>query len=312
MTVLDPRDLYETTDLAAAPGEPVLVVALTGFVDAGGAARLATEHLLETCRPELVASFDVDQLHDYRARRPAMLFVEDHWESYDPPKLELHRLTDTVGHTFLLLHGSEPDVQWERFTAAVETLIQDLGVRLSIGLNSIPMAVPHTRPTGVTVHASRPELLQGYEPWLQSVQVPGSAAHLLEFRLAQAGRASMGFATHVPHYLAQTDYPSAAELLLTSVASAGGLVLNTEALHSAAERIRDEVDQQVGSTGEVADVVHALEAQYDAYVRGRQGTNLIAGNGPLPTADELAAELERFLADHSDTGGDQRDLGDLG
>ncbi|MDX6243606.1 MAG: hypothetical protein QOE76_1329, partial [Frankiales bacterium] len=181
--MLEPRDLYETTDLATVPGEPVLVVALTGFVDAGGAARLASEHLLETCRPELAASFDVDQLHDYRARRPAMLFVEDHWESYDAPALELHRLTDTVGHSFLLLHGSEPDVQWERFAAAVETLVEDLGVRLTIGLNSIPMAVPHTRPTGVTVHASRTELLQGYEPWLQSVQVPGSAAHLLEFRL---------------------------------------------------------------------------------------------------------------------------------
>jgi hypothetical protein len=216
-----------------------------------------------------------------------------------------------VGHTFLLLHGFEPDVAWERFAAAVETLVIDLRIRLSIGLNSIPMAVPHTRPTGVTVHASRAELLEGYEPWLQSVQVPASAAHLLEFRLAQAGRASMGFATHVPHYLAQTDYPSAAELLLTSIAGAAGLVLNTEDLHSAAERIRDEIDEQVGATGEVADVVHALEAQYDAYVRGRQGTNLIAGNGPLPTADELAAELERFLADHSDSG-DQRDLGDAG
>ena len=307
--MLDPRDLYETTDLAV-PGEPVLVVALNGFVDAGGASRLAVEHLLETGHPELVATFDVDQLYDYRARRPSMIFVEDHWESYDPPALEVHRLTDTVGHHFLLLHGFEPDVSWERFAAAVALLIDDLGVRLSIGFNSIPMAVPHTRPTGVTVHASRSELLEGYEPWLQSVQVPASAAHLLEFRLAQAGRASMGFAAHVPHYLSQTDYPSAAELLLTSVAGAAGLVINTEELHTAAERIRDEIDQQIGSTGEVADVVHALEAQYDAYVRGRQGTNLIAGNGPLPTADELAAELERFLADHSDSG-DQRDLGDL-
>ena len=306
--MLDPRDLFETTDLAATAGEPVLVVALAGFVDAGGAGRLAREHLLETCGPELVATFDVDQLYDYRARRPAMIFNEDHWESYDTPTLELHQLTDAVGHRFLLLHGAEPDVQWERFAAAVTSLVDDLGVRLSIGLNSIPMAVPHTRPTGVTVHANRPELLVGYEPWLQSVQVPGSAAHLLEFRLAQAGRASMGFATHVPHYLSQTDYPSAAELLLTSVAGAGGLVLNTESLHSAAERIRDEVDQQIGSTGEVAEVVHALESQYDAYVRDRQGTNLIAGNGPLPSADELAAELERFLAEHTDSG-DQRDLG---
>lgn len=301
--MLDPRDLYETTDLAAEPlSEPVLVVALSGFVDAGNAARQVREHLLETAHPELVARFDVDQLHDYRARRPTMLFVEDHWESYDAPSLEVHRLTDAVGHHLLLLHGSEPDVQWERFAGAVQSLADDLGVRLTIGLNAIPMAVPHTRPTGVTVHASRPELLEGYEPWLQSVQVPGSAAHLLEFRLAQAGRASMGLAVHVPHYLAQTDYPSAAELLLTSVAKTAGLVLSTEGLHAAAERIRDEIDAQIGSVGEVADVVHALEAQYDAYVRGREGTNLIAGNGPLPTADELAAELERFLADHSETG----------
>ena len=77
------------------------------------------------------------------------------------------------------------------------------------------MAVPHTRPAGVTAHASSRDLITGYEPWLQRVQVPASAGHLLEYRLGQQGHDAIGFAAHVPHYLAQTEYPEAAELLLT-------------------------------------------------------------------------------------------------
>jgi predicted ATP-grasp superfamily ATP-dependent carboligase len=248
-----------------------------------------------------VATFDVDRLLDYRSRRPVMIFVEDHWEEYDEPRLALHLLHDDAGTPFLLLAGPEPDLQWERFTAAMLSLVERLGIHLTIGLNAIPMAVPHTRPTGVTAHATRRELISGYEPWLQRVQVPGSAGHLLEYRLGQRGRDAMGFAVHVPHYLAQTEYPAATEVLLTSVSRATGLLLPTESLHAAAEAVREDVDKQIAETDEARAVVRALEQQYDAFVRGRQGTNLLAGEtGPLPTAEELGAELERFLAEHTD------------
>ena len=159
-----------------------------------------------------------------------MTFVEDHWESYDAPALELHLLHDDDETPFLLLTGPEPDLQWERFIAAVAGLAARLDVRLTVGLNSIPMAVPHTRPTGVTAHATRPELIAGYEPWLQRVQVPGSVGHLLEFRLGEQGRDALGFAVHVPHYVAQTEYPAAAEVLLTSVSRSTGLLLPGEGL----------------------------------------------------------------------------------
>ena len=296
----DPQDLYQLNGDLPELGRPVLIQALTGFVDAGSAGRLAREHLLEALPGQVIATFDIDALLDYRSRRPVMLFVEDHWESYEEPTLALHLLHDRSNTPFLLLSGPEPDLYWERFTTAVIDLIDRLGVRLTVGFNSIPMAVPHTRPTGVTAHATRRDLIVGYEPWLRRVQVPGAAGHLLEFRLGQAGKDAMGFAVHVPHYLAQSEYPAAAERLLIAVSKATGLMLPTEQLREAAEIARAEIDQQIAQADEAASVVRSLEQQYDAFVRGQEGNSLLAeATGPLPTADELGAELERFLAEQT-------------
>ncbi|MFI7078752.1 proteasome assembly chaperone family protein [Micromonospora sp. NPDC049903] len=298
--MLDPHELYELTDDLPDLGQPVLIQALTGFVDAGNASRLAREQLLTSLDARPIARFDLDQVFDYRSRRPVMTFVEDHWESYDAPALELHLLRDDDETPFLLLTGPEPDLQWERFVAAVAGLAQRLDVRLTVGLNAIPMAVPHTRPTGVTAHATRRDLIAGYEPWLQRVQVPGSVGHLLEFRLGEAGRDALGFAAHVPHYVAQAEYPAAAEVLLASVSRSTGLLLPRDGLHSAAEVVRVEIDRQVAQNDEASALVQALEEQYDAYARGKGERNLLAAeNGPLPTAEELGAELERFLAEQT-------------
>jgi hypothetical protein len=294
--VLNPHDLYELTGDLPDLGRPVLVQALTGFVDAGNATYLARDHLLTALDGRLLATFDVDALIDYRSRRPPMIFMEDHWESYEEPRLGLHLLHDGGGTPFLLLDGPEPDLQWERFIAAVLGLVRQLDVRLTVGLNAIPMAVPHTRPTGVTAHASKRELISGYEPWLQRVQVPASAGHLLEYRLGQQGRDAIGFAAHVPHYLAQTEYPEAAELLLTSLSRTTGLLLATDDLRTSAAAVRIEVDRQIAENGDAVELVESLEQQYDAFMRGRSGDNLLATSGPLPTAEELGAELERFLA----------------
>ncbi|NUR73108.1 MAG: PAC2 family protein [Hamadaea sp.] len=304
----DPQELFElapelTGPAAADLGRPVLLHALSGFIDAGGAGRLAREHLLEVLQPALpdrpvIASFDVDQLLDYRARRPLMDFAADHWESYDDPRLELHALRDHDGTPFLLLTGPEPDMQWERFIAALTLLIQRLNVRVTVGIHAIPMSVPHTRPAGATAHGTRAELIAGYEPWIDRVRVPASVTNLLEFRLGQNGMDAIGFAAHVPHYLAEGEYPPAAELLLSSVSRATGLLLPADELREAGDRVRAEIERQLESNTQAAAVVKALEEQYDAFTRGRDAS-LLTEPVPLPTADELGAELEKFLAEHS-------------
>ncbi|WP_041842995.1 proteasome assembly chaperone family protein [Actinoplanes friuliensis] len=297
--MLDPHGLYELADDLPDLDSPVLVQALTGFVDAGSAIQLSREHLLEHLDGRVLATFDVDQLLDYRSRRPSMIFVEDHWESYEEPSLALHLMRDQLGTQFLLLAGPEPDLQWERFIEAITGLIERFGVKLTVGLNAIPMAVPHTRPVSVTAHATDQSLLGDRESWLQRVQVPASVGNLLEFRLGESGHDAMGYAAHVPHYLAQTTYPAAAQLLLDSVSQTTGLALPTGQLREAADLVREEVDKQVADDEQASRLVVSLEAQYDAFLRGRQGNLLADSGGPLPTAEELGAELERFLAEQS-------------
>lgn len=297
--MLDPRGLYELTSEqpeSAELADPVLLTCLSGFIDAGNAGKLAADHLLGALDHRLLAEFDLDQIFDYRARRPVMTFDSDHWESYTAPTLHLYLVRDQVGTAFLMLVGPEPDVQWERFTRAVIDLAERYAVKLCVGLHAIPMAVPHTRPVGVTAHATRPALVAEYRQWVGRVVVPGHMTGLLELRMGEAGRDAAGFAVHVPHYLAQNDYPAAAQVLLESVNRTTGLRLPTQALATAGEQVQAMIAAQLAEQPEVAAVVRSLEEQYDQLAAER---GMVVGDEvptELPTADELGAELERFLA----------------
>lgn len=300
----EPTDeLYRIVGQATPPTDegPVLVHGLAGFIDAGQAGRLTVEHLLENLEHRLVATFDIDRLLDYRSRRPLMAFEGDHWGSYAQPELVLHEVLDSDGTPFLLLSGSEPDLQWERFVRAVTELVERFGVQLTVGLDAVPMAVPHTRPITLTAHATRPELIAGHERWFGTVEVPASVSALLELRLGEAGHDAVGFAAHVPHYLARTVYPEAARGLLEQLRSTSGLAVPVEELRSAAQRMLAEVDEQVGRSEEVALVVRHLEQQFDQAVEARGRPSLLAADAEdLPTADEIGAELEQFLAEQGD------------
>jgi predicted ATP-grasp superfamily ATP-dependent carboligase len=194
----------------------------------------------------------------------------------------------------------EPDLKWERFITAVRLLAERLGVRQTIGLGTIPMAVPHTRPVTLTAHSNNRELIADFTPWISEVQVPGSASNLLEYRMAQHGHEVVGFTVHVPHYLAQTDYPAAAQALLEQLAKTGSLHLPLKALTDAAEEIKVKVDEQVEASAEVAQVVTALERQYDAFIDAQENRSLLTRDEDLPSGDELGAEFERFLAQQDD------------
>lgn len=311
--MFDPTgDLYRIEELPAELNRsdgtgPVLVHGLSGFVDAGHANRLAGEHLLENLEHRVVATFDIDQLLDYRSRRPTMVFEADHWADYDRPELVLHEVRDEDGTVFLLLSGPEPDLQWERFVAAVIDIIERFDVSLTIGLDAVPMAVPHTRPVTLTAHATRPELVAGYEQWFGTVEVPASVSALLELRLGEAGHDAIGFAVHVPHYLARTEYPESARGLLVDLMRVSGLELPTDGLRPAAERVTAEVNDQIDRSEEISGVVRKLEEQFDEAAESRTARSLLASDvEELPSADEIGAELEQFLADRDGGTGQQR------
>nr|WP_246283978.1 PAC2 family protein [Nocardioides perillae] len=279
------------------PGLLAMVVALDGFLDAGNAGAHAATHLEGLGDAPVVATFDVDVFHDYRARRPAVSFVRDHYADYDAPRLVVRLAHDSGGTPFLLLRGPEPDNRWEAFARAVRAVVERFSVDLVVSIGSVPMAVPHTRPIAVTHHANDPALLTGESPWRGELRVPSSAQALLEIRLGEWGHPAQGFVAHVPHYLAQLDYPRAALELLEQVERAARLTVDLTALRTAAEEREVEVATYLASHEEVAEVVTALEQQYDAFRRAEEsGSNLLAEEQPLPTGEEIGREFERFLA----------------
>ena len=293
--MMDPRLLYSLRDdvfASMANHRPVLIHQLDGFVDAGQAGRLFSAHLLEHLEHEVLAEFDHDQLHDYRSRRPAMIFDTNQWTSYADLHLVLHRVVDEQGEVFLLLTGPEPDVQWERFAATLIDLIEQLDVRLVVTLHGIPMAVPHTRPITLTAHGTDTELVSGYRSWIDRVEVPASFAGLLEFRLGQHDRKAIGFAAHVPHYLSQAAFPGATLELTRTLNQATGLAVPLEPLEKASASNLSDIAAEMATSTEVQELVSALEQQYDSLQA--DGADIV------PSADEIAAEFERFLAEHDD------------
>jgi predicted ATP-grasp superfamily ATP-dependent carboligase len=285
---------------AAAGGQRrglVLVHDLAGEFDAAHAGALAGAHLLASLPHEVIARFDVDSLVDYRAHRPRITFTGDRYQAFTAPEIVLYAVEDDAGRPFLLLHGAEPDYAWERFVAAVGSLVERLGVTSLVALQAIPMPVPHTRPVTVTAHATRRQLIESYPVYWAEMSIPGSVAALLELRMGEAGVDALGVAAHVPHYLTQATFPAASLTLLEHLERLTGLHVPTETLRDAAEVNRTEIDEQIAQTPENVAVVAALEQQFDSFTAAREGTGLLGDAGEMPSGDQLAGELERFLAE---------------
>jgi hypothetical protein len=271
--------------------EPVLVVAMDGWIDASGAARVARQHLLDGEPGRRIARFDTDRLLDHRARRPTLHLVDGVSRRLEWPALEVFLLETTADHDVLVLYGPEPDHEWRAFSTAVVDLCQQLGVRLVVGLGAYPAAVPHTRPTRLSCTAGSPELAERLDFLTATIEVPAGAQAVIEMEAGRVGIPAVGIWAQVPHYLSGSTYPPAAQALLAGVAELTGMELDDGPLTESALAARTRLDDLVARNPEHVTMLETLEAAYD---------DLHDIRGQLPDGEQLAAELERFLRNHDD------------
>ena len=284
-------------------GQLVLVNSFSGFMDAGSAAQIAVDHLLTSCPERVLATFDGDALIDYRARRPKMTYDTERFVDAEWPEITLREVLDERGTPFLLLSGPEPDYRWRAFLDAVLWVVEELGVTLTAGMIGIPWPSPHTRPVGITVHATNQRLLQGHTSTIGVIEIPGHVQGMLELSLGKKGRDALGIAVHVPHYLTQFDYPRASIALLRGLSGATGLVIPTDGLEDQARSADSEIDRQTAESEEFEPLLRSLEEQYDIGLTDRGFLGGEAGVGAdVPDADQIGAQVERFLAQMDDRG----------
>lgn len=269
---------------------PVLVVCLEGWIDAGQASASAVAALRNALSYELVATFDSDELIDHRARRPVLRIRNGVDTELRWPELRLEAGTDAAGHGSLLLSGPEPDMRWHRFIAEVVGLAARLGVSTVVGLGAFPAPVPHTRPIRLAGTSTDADVAGrvGFIP--ATIDVPAGAQGALEFAFGQAGVPAVGLWARVPHYAAALPYPAATAALLDELGRLTGIRVDSAELHKAAAVTRSQIDTLIAGSDEHKELVRRLEVQHDAE-RGMAATDF----GELPSGDELAAELERFL-----------------
>jgi len=298
--VIDPSDLF---DLLVPPTDvPIglpLLASLTGFSDAGGTISQVSDSIFANYDFTMVARFENDELLDYRSRRPVMYFEKDHIVSYEPASLGLYLLNDEAGNPFLFLHGYEPDFKWNAFVEAVIDLFQLFAVSSVTWVHSIPFPVPHTRPVGITVSGNRRDLIDSISEWRPSTSVPGNVLHVLEYKLNDTDIPMVGFVLLVPHYLSDNDYPEAAITAFQQISAATGLVFKTDPLREENQRFIKQISQQMAENADLQRMVEGLEQGYQG-TDGNPNRPHISRRVPkVPSADEIAAELEDYLASKS-------------
>jgi hypothetical protein len=269
----------------------VLVVALDGWVDAGLAGGTAMASLLEAVETWPYAVFDSEELLDQRARRPKLKIADGINEGLEWPRVILSVGADRLGSGIAMLAGPEPDMRWQSFSDAVAELATALEVRLMVGFGGFPAAAPHTRPVKLAATSSSSQLAQkiGFIPG--AIDVPAGIQAVIELACSKAGIPSVGLWARVPHYVAAMPFPAASVVLLDGLASLSGLVIDSHVLAEAADAAREKVDELIAQSSEHQEMVRQLEQQIDEL----EGTPAMPDDRTVPSGDEIAAELERYL-----------------
>ena len=271
--------------------DPVLVVCLEGWVDAGLGATTALAALLGQGDTEPVVTFNGEHFLDQRARRPVARIVNGVTTELSWPRTLVRQGRDAEGRGILYLVGPEPDFHWRAFTDAVVGLARSWRVRMVVGLGAFPAPAPHTRPIRLAATAptessyliERVGIVQG------ELEVPAGVMAALEIAFGRAGTPAVSLWARVPHYVAGMPFPEASAVLVEGLAGVGGLTLDSSALRRAADSSRRQVDELIAGSSEHEDMVRKLEESIDASEGNAMGVE------EVPSGDEIAAELERFL-----------------
>ena len=289
-------EIYDRIIFLADPvlNEPVLVIGLEGWIDAGLGASTAMSTLLATIPTEVLATFDTEYFIDQRARRPVVRIIDGVTTELTWPEIQLRYGRDGDGADVLFLVGPEPDFHWSDFVDVVTDSAGRFDVRLTVGLGSFPAPTPHTRPVRVigTAPAQSAHLLSVVGTMAGEIEVPAGISAALELGFAEVDMDVITIWARVPHYVASMSYPQAAAALIDGLARISGLTLDASELRASAEEVRQRVDDLITNNPDHGSMVEQLEQVADA-----DEEHPIE---ELPSGDELAAELERFLRGESD------------
>jgi proteasome assembly chaperone (PAC2) family protein len=266
---------------------PVAVCAFAGWNDGGDAATTAARHLKDLWGARRFAGLDPEDFYDFQVQRPTVRMLDGATRRIDWPANDFfHARADE--RDVLLFLGVEPNTRWRSYCQAVLHAMSDLDADLLVTLGAFLADVPHTAPVPVSAASADPEWLQRVGVAPTRYEGPTGIVGVLNDSAVTVGLASVSLWAAVPHYLPTGTNPKGALALLEALRDLIGLEIDTSDLVDAATGWEREVDEAIAEDGNLSDYVHRLEAAAEGDI------------GQVPSGEDLAAELERFLRDQRD------------
>jgi proteasome assembly chaperone (PAC2) family protein len=265
--------------------DPVMVVCLSGWVDAGvaGAGSMAVlgEQLAS---PRTFGTIDLADLMDLQQTRPVVALADGITRTIEWPSIDF--VAGNAGRDVVLCRGPEPSLRWRAVLGEIVDAAVRLGVAQAFTVAGIPSMVSHRRPVSIMSTATSAELVAEVGAFRNDYVGPTGAQTALQVLLGQAGIPTVALWAQVPHYVAQGASPPAIRALLARLRELGGLSLDLTVLDDQADTYAKRVEEGIAERPDVAEAVAAIESSADT-------TDALPGD--LPSGDELASEIEKFL-----------------
>lgn len=272
---------------------PILIAAFRGWNDAGESASFAASHLARVWAAEKMASIDPEEFYDFQSVRPQVELVDGLTRRITWPANELYSAQLEGDHDVILLVGTEPSHRWRTFAEVVVEVARTHGVKFVVTLGALLADVPHSRPVHITGTAVDPELVERLGLQRSRYEGPTGIVGVLHDAFGRAGIDSASLWAAVPHYLAVSPNPKAAQALVDKATELIGIPASTTELEHATRAYEDRVSDMVATDEDVQAYVQLLEERADERDDEEPVDPIDASN--LPSGDALAAELEKFL-----------------
>ena len=263
--------------------DPVLVVALSGWVDAGMAGAGAVAVLTEQLEAKRAfGRIDLADLMDLQQTRPTVHLVDGVSREITWPSIDF--IAGRSARDVVLCVGPEPSLRWREVLGEIVDAAQRLGVSRAFTLGGIPSVASHRRPVQVLATGTSEDVVAEIGAWRNDYTGPTGAQSALQVLLGDAGVPTIALWAQVPHYVAAGPSPPAIRALLARVRDLSGVQVDLSTLDDQAQAYIQRVDEGIADRPDVVEAIQEIES----------GTE-----PPLPSGEELASEIERFLRGQS-------------
>jgi proteasome assembly chaperone (PAC2) family protein len=271
---------------------PVMVCAFRGWNDAAAAASTALSSVGNSLEAELVARVDSEDYFDFQSTRPTITLDEGQTRRIEWPENNLYAARiPSADRDLVLLDGTEPNLRWRTFSETIATAADALGVEMVITLGALIAEVSHTLPVPITGLASSQELVEELELERDNYEGPTGIVGVVHDLCRQSGIDSASLWAAVPHYVAAVPNPKAALALLRRLEALTGIAVEASELEEETADYEEQIGRAVAANPEIEELVTRIEAEQ---------SELLDGEGDLPSADTLAREFQRFLRQRGD------------